>query len=317
MPPGNPAPAFLPKDFIASDDPLYFAVVAPGTECQRVRSALRYVGRAGVLRKLSTEEARRYLRSHVPDYEFFSRELDIALCGVPTAAIARHYLPRQRLRDILRSSAPDALEQKLVKIIARFRSEGIEVAQVGVTGSMLIGAHRDGSDIDLVFYDRAEFFKARDVVRRASAAGFFSELDQELWREAYRRRAGDLSFEEYLWHEKRKYNKTAFRGTKIDLSFVDERQAPPAAGFRKRGQCQLRARVVNDDFIFDYPARYLIDDPRIPEILCFTPTYCGHAFRDEVIEVSGILEAAPDGRGRIIVGTSREAPGQWLRVVKS
>ena len=57
--------------------------------------------------------------------------------------------------------------------------------EIGVTGSLLIGAQRPDSDIDLVFYRPEPFFKARDAIRRLLAAGTLEPLDEALWRDSY------------------------------------------------------------------------------------------------------------------------------------
>jgi uncharacterized protein len=46
----------------------------------------------------------------------------------------------------------------------------------------------------------------------------------------------------------------------------------------------------------------------------FTPTYAGQAAAGEMIEASGWLEADTKGTLRLVVGTSRESPGEWIRV---
>ena len=66
---------------------------------------------------------------------------------------------------------------------------------------------------------------------------------------------------------------------------------------------------------FDYPARYRLDHNEIVEALSFTPTYNGQAFTGETVEISGVLEESGDGCRRIIVGSSREAPGEYIKVL--
>jgi predicted nucleotidyltransferase len=72
--------------------------------------------------------------------------------------------------------------------------------------------------------------------------------------------------------------------------------------------------VVDDAAAYDYPARYRVDDPEVGEILVFTHTYVGQAVRGEAIEAAGQLEEEASGRLRLVIGSSREAPGEYLRV---
>lgn len=73
--------------------------------------------------------------------------------------------------------------------------------------------------------------------------------------------------------------------------------------------------MTEDTFAFDSPARYGIDHPDVSEIVCCTPTYVGQARRGEVIQAAGWLEETSRGTRRLIVGTSREAPGEYVRVL--
>ncbi|MGB3944925.1 MAG: DNA polymerase subunit beta, partial [Methanothrix sp.] len=52
--------------------------------------------------------------------------------------------------------------------------------------------------------------------------------------------------------------------------------------------------------------------PEIPVILCYTHTYAGQAVPGERIEASGVVEETVDGK-RLVVGTTREAKGEWIR----
>jgi len=52
-------------------------------------------------------------------------------------------------------------------------------------------------------------------------------------------------------------------------------------------------------------------------VLCYTATYTGQAEKNEWIEVSGALEIGSDGRQRILVGSTREAKGQFIKVISA
>jgi predicted nucleotidyltransferase len=58
----------------------------------------------------------------------------------------------------------------------------------------------------------------------------------------------------------------------------------------------------------------VIGHAEIGEILCFTHTYVGQALTGETVEAAGAVEACDDGRKRLVVGSSREAAGEFVRV---
>ena len=207
------------------------------------------------------------------------------------------------------------MEGKLLRLLELFSKHGLAPESIGVTGSLLIGAQRPDSDIDLVIYGREPFLQAREAVEQLIQTGQLDRLDPALWRDAYARRGCALSFEEYLWHERRKLNKAAIEGTKFDLSLLAEAPAADDAAYHKQGLKCIQARVVDDTFAFDYPARYRIDHFSVSEVLSFSATYAGQARSGENVEVCGQLEVSKQTDRRIVVGTDREAAGQYIKVV--
>jgi predicted nucleotidyltransferase len=137
-----------------------------------------------------------------------------------------------------------------------------------------------------------------------------------MWREAYQRRGCSLTFAEYVWHERRKLNKFAYGGTKVDISCVAGPPSYAQARGRKLDRRIIQAIVTNDRDAFDYPARYGIEHPEISDILCYNPTFTGQARAGELVEAAGWEEETCGGRRRLVVGTSREAAGEYLKVLR-
>ncbi len=308
---------FLPRDFIETRDGLIFAVLDSIAEDGKVLGFLRYARRSAAARpaKLDTAAANQFLQDYHPQYLHHSLRLDAWLHAAPASGIAQHYRPRDRLRQLLQTAPQDAMEGRLVRLMRHFDRCGLPLDQMGVTGSLLIGAHTARSDVDVVAYGRAVFHAARAMIERGLAQGVFGDLQVADWVEAYRRRGCALSFDEFVWHERRKANKALFEGTKFDLTQVTTPSAPAASGWRKTERMTLRARVRDDAAAFDSPARYLIVHPRVPEILVCTQTYVGQARTGETIEAAGYLEQDAAKRCRLVIGTSREAPREYLRVL--
>ena len=136
----------------------------------------------------------------------------------------------------------------------------------------------------------------------------------EHWQQTFTRRGCELSFDDYLWHEKRKYNKVLINNRKVDISL-----SQPAINdnrtYYKQGHIVLRVKIIDDSHGFDYPICYSIDHPEISTILCFTATYNGQAQTGEWVDVSGQLERSTDGYQQIVVGSDREAKGDFIRVI--
>ena len=81
------------------------------------------------------------------------------------------------------------------------------------------------------------------------------------------------------------------------------------------GNVVLQCRVIDDEYAFDYPAVFKIDHHELDAVVCFTATYTGQAVKGELIEVSGQIERSSTGIKRIVVGSSREANAEYIKVI--
>jgi predicted nucleotidyltransferase len=307
---------YLPRDFIETAEGLVFAVVDACPEAGRVLCFLRYAPVEGRLRKLGTDAANACLEAQAPDYLFHSARLDARLHGVPVAKVCRHHRPRARAASLRAAGPQDAMEAKLIRLLEIFAARGLDLDQFGVTGSLLLGAHTAASDLDLVIYGREAFFQAREAVRAASIAGELAEPDAAAWQEAYGRRGCALDFAEYRWHERRKHNKGLIEGSKFDITLIGEELPLDPGPVRKLGATVVQAEVIDAQYAYDCPALYRLRHPELTEALSFTQTYAGQAEAGEMVEIAGLLEQTAQGRLRIVVGGSREAPGQYIKVVR-
>ena len=294
-----------------------FAVVAPGIEDHRVRCFLRYTKTAQGWQKLNTEQANNHLQQYHPQYVYHSPTLDAAIHGVHIDSIHRHHQPKQRLQELLQNHPQDTVEQDSLHLIELFKQRGITSQNLGVTGSLLIGAQKHSSDIDLVCYDKPTFQHCRQQIKHLLEHHLLQHLTETDWQEAYDRRGCALSFEEYVWHEQRKYNKAIINSRKFDISLFNAQQVTDNTHYQKCGEIRLQCLVLDDSKAFDYPAEFKIDHPEITSVVSFTATYTGQAQQGERIEVTGLVEQNESGKKRIVIGSSREAQGEYIKVIQT
>jgi predicted nucleotidyltransferase len=307
---------YFAKDFIETAEGLIFAVVGAGLEDGKALCFLRYVLRPSGWQKVATEQANNLLYQHYPDYLHYSPVLDAHLHAVTVERIVKHHQPKHRLRQLMQSPRHDAVELDLLRLGELFKQHGLDLAQTGITGSILVGVQNPGSDIDWVCYGRDVFHQCRAITRMLVERGYLQALNEQDWLQSYQRRSCDLSFDDYVWHEQRKYNKAVINGRKFDLSFIDHCASSAAVNYRKCGPITLQCRVIDDIHGFDYPAEFKIDHQLAGSIVSFTATYTGQAVRGEMVEVSGVLEQSEQGVKRIVVGSSREAHGEYIKVIR-
>ncbi len=308
--------SYLPKDFIQTTEGLVFAVVDQGLEQDKVLCFLRYVQQGSSWRKLGTQEANQLLAEHYPQYLFFSQVKSAALHAVNVQSILIHHQPKQRLQDLLAKKNPDIVEQDLLELCQMLLAQGVDLKSIGITGSLLIGAQNLNSDIDLVVYGREKFHQLRGLIQQLIQHCQLQQLAEQDWLESYQRRQCDLSYADYVWHEQRKYNKALINNRKFDLNLLELSSEAESSSYQKKGMILIQATVLDVQYGFDYPARFLIEHEQASEVVCYTATYTGQAEQGECIEVSGQLEVSSTGQARILVGSSREAEGEYIKVLE-
>ncbi len=310
---------YLPKDFIETATGLIFAVVAYAPEAQgKVGCFLRYVKQDSFWQKVNTAEANALLAKKHPEYHYYSTVVEAHYHAVPIADIVAHHLPEQILLTRISITDNSAHAIKLQKLIAILEQYGADCLFLGLTGSMLIGQEHASSDIDLVVYGRENFQQTRRAVQAALSAGVLAPLDTAAMRDNYDRRAGALDFESFSWHDSRKYNKAMVSGTKFDIGMVclPSEVAYDLSPYQKQAKRVFQTTIKDASEAFDYPARYRVTDAETPEVLVFTHSYVGQAEKGEQVEISGVVERNTQGHCRLVVGSSREAAGEYIKVIR-
>jgi predicted nucleotidyltransferase len=294
------------RDFFETKDGWIFAV-ADYSHPEGIRSLLRYVPdplgereAEGIrYRKLDFDPSFEFLRKARPDY---IRDLHV----VPEDNVTRFFRPPDGLKSVARK---DTRVNRIAMLLA---GAGVPWKEMGITGSMLIGLQGPSSDIDFVVYGPF-WWKAREIINRAKAEGEIAELDDATWRKIYFKRKPETGFEEFVLHEKRKGNRGMIDGTYFDLLFTrDWSQIRPNLPGKPVGRRKIVAEVEDATFSFDSPAIYRLKNNEIAEIFCYSHTYAGQALPGETLEANGVVEETADGL-RLVVGTTREARGEWIR----
>ncbi|MCG7963638.1 MAG: hypothetical protein N0E54_13120 [Candidatus Thiodiazotropha taylori] len=307
--------SYLPKDFIETAEGLIFAVVTEDMEDQRILCTLRYQRTEDGIKKYTTRQANQLLSRHYPHYLYYSSKRDVKLHAVHHDAVVYHHQPKRRLQELRNQRSDDSIENKLRHLLTLFENNGLDSHQIGITGSLLIGAQKIGSDIDLVFYRVSEFQQARALIKELIARQLLEPLDETLWLDAYQRRNCSLSYQEYLWHEQRKFNKAAIQQTKFDISLLTQNRWQDLVRYRKQGRINLKTTIHSDCHGFDYPARYSLNHPSVTEVVSYTATYAGQAVNGEDVEIQGQLEVSIAGHLRIVVGSDREATHEYIKAL--
>ena len=317
------------RDFIETEDGLIFAVISYVHPPGGILSHLRFLRtRDGLVKVESSGEARKLLSRLKPQYLRFVEEFDRELTVVPPADVAAHHRPGLGLKMLMEGRE----DTEIVEIVNSILSHSdLKMGELGITGSHLIGAQKPNSDIDLVIYGLGNYHRAIAALRACVAAGVFTLPCEIDWQTIYRKRrlrAADYTLKEFIWHESRKINRVVFRDRRIDvMSARNCREIEGSFGesqYTSLGKVTATGQAGDCSLGWDYPARYAVTDCRagnheVEEVVSFTHTYVDQIRKGERALFRGILERVSGKRRyhRILVGTSREAPGEFIKVLRA
>jgi len=293
------------RDFIITQDDWIFAVIGYDNSSD-IQAYLRYVpdedgdrirSDGKRFKKVGFDDAYRLLKNSRPNYLNNSHL-------VPFEDVAEVKYPQQFV------ATTD--DEKVLKIAELLENYGVDRKDMGVTGSRLVDLQAETSDVDFVVYGRHSFERARRALKDATQNGELPRISAEMWSRVYEKRRPELTFEEFVMHEKRKWNRGVVDDTYFDLLFVrDYSEIKIEPQGVDDGYVEAKASVTNVDFAFDNPAIYEVDHDEIGKVLSYTHTYVGQALVGEMIEVRGVYNKADEKR--VIVGTTREAKGEWIK----
>ncbi len=301
------------RDFFITKQNWIFSVVSYDLGEEEVKCLLRYipddrgerVAERGRYRKLDFYDAYVFLGRHCPTYVKGGMQV----------------VPKEDIQEILR---PDdelpliAEREEQAQTIFELLGNRIQRNRIGITGSYLCGLNSDNSDLDFVLYGLPNFNIAREVIEAAVEEGILVEITDAVWRRIYNKRQPELSYNCFVAHEQRKKNRGAIGDTYLDILYTRDREEIKQLDMRnyeigeRVGYATITAEVKDASFSFDNPAIYEIEHPEISKVLSFTHTYVGQALAGEKIEARGVIESTKH-ESRLVVGTTRDAKGEWIR----
>ncbi|MCC7564253.1 MAG: nucleotidyltransferase domain-containing protein [Methanobacterium sp.] len=330
------------RDFIHTQDDLFFATTTYLHPKDRILSFLRYIPdpdgdrslNGSRYSKVDSKQAYDFLNDSFPEYLFDCEVTGVEMMGVPAGKVKEILSPVERLKEIMNHPSPDELLLKVIKVANVFQEEaGIDQKHLGISGSVLPGLYDPQvSDIDFVVYGLKNHKKAMETFEymKNDVNSDLKRIADDYWAKLYEKRIKDstLSYDEFRWYEERKNNRGVVDGTLFDILATkewDEIQGTFGEDtYEPCGTVKIEATVSDALAAFDNPAVYQVEDvnilegPKVPinEVASYTHTYSGQARDGEIITARGKLEKVM-GRTtyyRLIVGTTRESLGEYIKL---
>ena len=293
------------RDFIEDIDGWIYAV-STYDNSEKIGCVLRYVpdicgervSPSGTrYKKYDFEDAYAFIACHKPQYSDLVQR-------IPHKDVKRILKPEMEISHIADN------HPRVQKLLDLFR---LPEGTIGCTGSLLCGLENETSDIDMVVYGN-HWFTAQEQVRQGILEGNIDELSTEMWHKVYEKRRPEITYDQFVLHELRKWNRGQIEGTYFDILYTrsyDNLKSAPTGRGKVIGRRVIEAKVTDALLAFDSPAVYEVEHESVSRVLSFTHTYSGQALAGEMIEARGICEQH-DNELWLVVGTTREARGEYI-----
>ncbi len=248
-------------------------------------------------------------KKHFPEYIYDDPDLSRSFIVIPHNLIQRAYVPKEQLRILMIKGPKDSLEKKALELISLISDESsIPLNYFGIHGSISLGTHQEGSDIDLSVYGANNYTKVKSALKRLEKKGLFLlKRDNKI--------------------DAKRLNRGLFK--KIDVVINATRKAseitPEQRKYIQLGSATVKAKCVSSLEAPFRPAIYKIKNPQplekshhltkeTLEIVSMIGMYRDIAIEGEILQARGILEEVITSNRnkwiRLIVGSGR--PGEYI-----
>lgn len=228
-------------------------------------------------------------RKNFPDYVYFCTFRKKEVISVPFSRIVEVFVPRERLKALMKAERKDELQKKTLDFISLVSSDAkVPLEDFGVHGSVALNIYSAESDIDIVVYGSKNFRRVETAIDKLVNEGalayiFNNRLD------AARRYKGRFKDKVFMYNAVRKPEE-------VTSKYGEYRYSPIAP-------VKFRCKVKDDSEAMFRPAVYKIEGytpanssltlPRdiVPTaVVSMIGCYRNVARKGQEIEVSGMLE---------------------------
>lgn len=274
-----------------------------------------------------------YLQYIHPNYLVYDDILGINMIEIPVSEIKYHYIPEERLCEIL-NSPKDQLEELVRDLIIILSSRAsVDINEFGISGSILLDMHNiKYSDIDLLVYGFNQGYKVKNVLMKLfDENNDFTRLKDQLLNKYSREMCitYPLTYDEAVKYYSETWSRGLFKGRFFSIHPVlRKRELPVEYGdqtYRGVGFAEALVKIMENKYSIFNPSIYIgkilniksdykLDHLDTIEIVSYESIYTDIAEKGEVARVYGKLEEVHDYKKeriyyRILVG-SFEAHGK-------
>ncbi len=338
---------FRDKDYVETYEERFFCVVGENHPHDRLIAYLKYLPGDGawsrrgksftrVIRSYSMQElvdTINFLKKNKPEYVFYDETIATEMSCVPLNKVLKYYRCDKRLREILKDDRLDELESKAKELVESIvKVSGIDVKNMGITGSILLKIHHLNSDIDLVVYGKNNFWK---VLHNLYLINDIKPLDELRLNEWIKRISAKypISIDIISKLVKLVRNKYIYKGTPFSIHGVRlDEEVTRSYGeviYRKLGLAKIRAVISDASESCFTPAIYRLSNVETEQeyakdveiLACFDGTFTAMFDEGTYIEAFGKVERVMELKsGRVfkwlLIGTFEGMDKEYIIPIK-
>ena len=222
----------------------------------------------------SLDDRFNYLQENHPDLIVFDLVFGETMCEVPTAQIAEHYKPEEKLWSLRASKDLTVLESKALQLAQTLKAEAdIPWSSIGISGSIMAGLTNAKSDIDPLVYgveNSRKAYAALQKLLKIAGSGFKPYSREELKKLFdFRSKDTQMTFEDFTVVESRKAFQGMFMGTDYFIRFVKEwSETSEQYGdvcYKNCGYTKITANIADATDSLFTPCTYKLKDVTVVE----------------------------------------------------
>jgi predicted nucleotidyltransferase len=246
-------------------------------------------------------------RRSFPAYLHRSEQLGRWMIIVPRDHIDRVYRPSEQFMLLRRRGPRDVLEEKALSLIDLLSgASGVPPGFFGIHGSLSLGTHHEGSDIDVSVYGASNFRQVKRALIGLEVEGRL-ELKRGKRFDARRLNRGVFQGEDFVVNSTRRYSELPRR----------------RRSYRPLGPVEVECLCSSAEESVFRPAVYgvegctsvgpeTLDVGGVTEVASMIGLYRDVVSAGERLRARGVLEEIVGGGGRLRVVVGSSLPGEYI-----